>query len=343
MKYCGLVEGFYWRKEHSVEGQYAEFNKDKRRKLLEFMGTKGLNVYVYDPKVLRGDNYERAYSPSLIGDPHHWVETFKIAVNNEIDFVWGLAPGRHEHWHNRLSNLYSTIDYVLNLGTKGFSLLFDDVPGANTENEMKYQAELANTLDSKYPEKIYGLCSGVYCGTRRELESKLTILDDNIDPGIDLVFTGREVWPESIKLDDLPRYKSGRKSIVWDNWMASDTNDPDRLKFSPPQEREHNLFGEINGYWLNPNFPVERIIHMVSAVGEMFKYGGSFPEDEEIGLIGMMARDWAKFLDVELELILRLMMMKTGKDKTVQLRNKQILHIVDKWRSLEPILKPVNE
>lgn len=341
-KYCGLVEGFYWKEEHSVEGQYAEFDANKRKRLLEFMGAKGLNVYVYDPKILRGNNYERAYSPSLIGSPPYWTETFKIASDNGIHFVWGIAPGRHEHWRHRQTELCVTIDLVLNLGAVGFALLFDDVSGAETESEMRYQAELANTLSARYPGRIHGLCSGFYCGTRKELEDKLRVLDENMNPDVDLVFTGREIWPESIKLTDLPQYKSGRKCIVWDNWMASDTNDPDKSRFRPPFERERDLFAKISEYWLNLNFPVERIIHMVSAVGEMFAYGGSFPKDEETELIRRMAKDWANFLGVEEEPVLKLMMMKTGND-TGCLKNEEIGQIVDKWKSLEPIFKKVRD
>lgn len=337
-KYCGLVEGFYWKREHSVEGRYAEFDKDKRKKLLEFMGTKGLNIYVYDPKILRGNNYERAYSPALIGDAHYWKETFRIALDNGINFVWGLSPGRHEHWHYRITNLYLTTDFLLDLGAAGISLLFDDVPGAGTESEMEYQAELANILNMKYPGEIYGLCSGLYCGTRKRLENGLAILDDTIDPSIDLIFTGREVWPKSIKAEDLPRYESGRKSIVWENWVACDTNDPERLEFRPPEDREPDLFRKINGYWLNPSFPVERVIHMVSAVGEMFKYGGSFPKEEESGLIRIMAKDWANFLEVDEEPILRFMLLKTGYEKS-PLPRKDIQQIIDRWPSLEPVLK----
>ncbi len=341
-KYCGLVEGFYWKKKHSVEGRYGEFDPDKRRKLLEFMGGKGLNVYVYDPKILRGENYERAYSSSLAGDARYWAETFRIASSNEIRFVWGFAPGRHEHWHHRLSDLCSMIDFVLDLGAAGFSLLFDDVPGSETEFEMKSQAELANSLSSKYPGKIHGLCSGLYCGTRKKLEDGLAVLDESLDPDIDLVFTGREVWPESIRTVDLPRYKSGRKSIVWDNWMASDTNDPEKLEFKPPREREPGLFTEISGYWLNPNFPVERVVHMVSAVGEMLKCGGSLPEDGEEELMRIMGKDWAKFLDVEEEPILRFMTIKTGRNSG-NLRKEEVRDIVHKWPSLEPVFAPVSE
>jgi len=340
--YCGLVEGFYWKKEHSVEGQYGEFDAGKRRKLLEFMGAKGLDVYVYDPKILRGAHYERAYSRFLIGDADNWKETFRVALDNGICFVWGLAPGRYEHWKQRRSGLRSTVDFVLNLGAAGLALLFDDVPRADTESEMRFQAELVDILHATYPGKIHGLCSGVYCGSREELECKLKTLDDNMNPEIDLVFTGREVWPESIELTDLPRYESGRKSILWDNWMASDTNDAAQLKFKPPAGRTSDLFANISEYWLNLNFPVERIIHMVSALGEIRRHGGGFREDEEIGLIRRMAKDWAGFLGVEEEPIMKFLMMKAGRDHGC-LREKEVRQILSKWSSLEPLLNSVTE
>jgi len=108
--YCGIVEGFYWREKHTIAGRYAEFDREKRKRLLELMAGKGLNIYVYDPKVLRGENCERAYSPQLVGNRRDWEDTFGVASQNGIAFVWGLAPGRHEHWHGKLKHLQETVD-----------------------------------------------------------------------------------------------------------------------------------------------------------------------------------------------------------------------------------------
>jgi len=338
--YCGIVEGFYWREKHTIAGRYAEFDREKRKRLLELMAGKGLNIYVYDPKVLRGENCERAYSPQLVGNRRDWEDTFGVASQNGIAFVWGLAPGRHEHWHGKLKHLQETVDYVLGLGAAGFALLFDDVPGAEMEFETVHQAELANDLIQKYPGKICGLCSGVYCGARTELEQKLATLDDRLDSSIDIVVTGSEVWPASIQATDLPRYKSNRKQIVWDNWMAYDTSDPQKLEFRPPRQRGRGLFDEINGYWLNPSFPVERMVHMITAVGEMFKRRGSVPEREEAALIERMARDWADFLEVDRETVSKFMMLRTGKAKG-HLHPEEIQPIIEKWPSLEPVLRLV--
>ncbi len=337
MEHCGVVEGFYWRENHSVEGRYAEFDPQKRRRLLEFMGTKGLNIYVYEPKVLREENVERAYDPDLVGDVGYWRETFQVAAEQGIDFVWGLGPGRYGDWYGRRAGLCSVVELVLDLGAAGFALLFDDVDGTETDFEMLHQAELGNMLYERFPGKSYGLCSGTYCGTRDELEEKLDALDRHLEPNVSVVFTGTEVWPESISHSDLPQFGSGRKCILWDNWMASDTNDPAKLKLAPPRRRERVLWSVLGGYWLNPNFPVERVVHMVSAVGEMMRNGGSFSSAEEVAVIRTMAYDWAGFLGVEEAPILKMMMRRLG-IPCPSLTKEEVASVTGKWPSLAPIM-----
>jgi hypothetical protein len=79
---------------------------------------------------------------------------------------------------------------------------------------------------------------------------------------------------------------------------------------------------------------------MVSAVGEMHRFGGSFPEDKEAELIRVMARDWARFLDADEEVILKFMMSRTGHE-TVQLQEAAFQPIVERWGALGPILGSV--
>jgi hypothetical protein len=72
----------------------------------------------------------------------------------------------------------------------------------------------------------------------------------------------------------------------------------------------------------------------------MYRFGGSFPEEKEAELIGVMARDWARFLEVDEGVILKFMMSRTGHDAG-RLPEAGIQPIVERWRALGPILELV--
>ena len=275
--YCGVVEGFYWTADYAIDGQYGEFSTRSRERLLEFMGEKGLNSYLYDPKILRGDRYERAYDPSLIGS---WKHTTSIAKTNNIRMVWGLAPGRHELWKDNMKGLLQTVERILQNEFSGIALLFDDVPGGATETEMREQILLTNTLQ-KYCI-ITGFCPTTYHGKREELEQSL--LAKALPQDIPLIFTGKNIWSSHVVAEDIPQYRS---ATLWDNWMAADSSDPKRLQLAPPK-RDAALLSGLHEYLLNLCFPVERVIPMVSAIGQLSKTGKC---DLEI-----MAKDWAQYL-----------------------------------------------
>ena len=333
MKYHGIVEGFYWKIKDQINGQYKEFNHNKRIKLLEFMSFKGLNTYVYDPKLLRGRNYERAYSIELIGDSEKWGYTFDKAKSNNVNFYWGLAPGRYNRW--KKNSLQPTIDHLLNLGVDGFTLLFDDVAGGARMDQMKYQAELATELYVKHNCNIIGFCPGKYKGEKEEVENYLSSLDQNMPPEISFILTGIKTWNRSIELKDLPIFEN-RGIIIWDNWMASDTSKPSRLVLSPPN-RNKKLLKNISGYLLNPCFPVERIIPVVSAVGEMIHNENYNTDKSNLDyILNQMGEDWGVFLETDSSVLKNFLFKKVSKKKK-SYSQSDFEEIIVKWPDLGPI------
>lgn len=351
-KYSGIVEGFYWTPEDAVNGQHSEFNSKKRNKLLKFMAKKKLNTYVYDPKLLReGKKYylERSINPSLIGNLTQWKETFYVAKKNKIDFVWGIAPGaynscgtHHLGWKNYEKNIYYIINKVLSLGAPKIALLFDDCPGVGHNNEKKHQANLAEKINKYFPEKMFCLCPSSYSGPKSYLEKENRIIDENMQPKIPLIFTGPKVWCKKIKKENIPVYSTGRKSILWDNWMASDTSKPTRLSLSPPQRRGKAMYESLEGYLLNPCFPVERIIPVISAVGEIHQMQGANVCKSNLKeyklYLNKIAHDWSKFLGVDYFPLKDLIYCKNGVSTQ---KPKNYRHIVSKWPSLEGLFNLV--
>ncbi len=80
------------------------------------------------------------------------------------------------------------------------------------------------------------------------------VLDENMPAAISLIFTGPAVNPRYVRKGDIPQYPSRRGSVLWDNWMASDTNNPVKLRLMPPQDRNPDVFDALEGYLLNTCF-----------------------------------------------------------------------------------------
>jgi hypothetical protein len=353
MKRIGIVEGFYWTPSDAVQGRYGEFDPDKRLDLLGFMGKKGLNTYIYDPKILRGYHYERAYDKTLIGSKTRWQQTFSYAKQSLIDFIWGLAPGISDYWEKK--PLLENIEYILGLGASGVALLFDDVPGGTTERQKYAQADLIRKIETRFGKIVKAICPGNYCGEKKELQRNLQILHAKIPRDIPFLLTGKKVWSDSIEYDDFPDFDQ-RGIFLWDNWMASDTSNPSRLELSPLRGRHKSLFDKLEGYTLNPCFPIERIIPVVSSISEIVLKGMNISQKKSAilpngntitwleytnklpGLLDIMAHDWADFLGVD-PMILRKLLSRDVEKRKIQLQPADYASVVNKWPSLKPVFE----
>ena len=337
MRYAGIVEGFYWKKHDTVEGEYAEYNSKSRRRLLEFMGRVCLNLYVYDPKVLRGEEYERAYHAPLIGDHDDWRRTFDTARSQGVDFLWGLVPAWSGTWLKNERGLLNVIDTVLELGAGGLALLFDDIAANTLESEMEEQAKLVNNLCARYPGRIRGFCPGLYHGLRCDVERALYDINEQMNRSVPFFFTGHQVCPDHISASNIPRHAGGRGIILWDNWMAADTGVPEKLRLAPPRLRQPDLASVLEGYVLNPCYPVERVIPVVSAVAEMVRrwnLGQDLPGDAECADI--MASDWANYLGEGVAPLRALIWCGMG-HRVSDWPVDEISSLVSRWPSLQPV------
>lgn len=341
---AGIVEGFYWEESDAVLGQFAEYEAGKRKALIEFMGRKGLDTYVYDPKILRGDRYERAYATES-GD---WRETFAVSRHSGVSFYWGLAPGGSEYWRDEM---FFKVEHLLEMGAAGIALLFDDVPGGEGYDEMLRQAELACRLAKRFP--VLGICPGKYAGPPAEVKKHLQPLDKNLPPSIPFILTGARVWSKCIEPEDIPVF--GRGVILWDNYMAADTSVPERLELAPPDGRSKSLLDATCGYLLNPCFPVERVIPVVSAVGEMqeaelsLKQTAILPNGNEAvwyeyldlpAIVETMSADWAEFLTTQLAPLHRLLRIRNRLDEG-KMDTSEYAEVCQQWPGLEPLFELV--
>jgi hypothetical protein len=292
----GVVEGFYWEQEHSYHGQYGEYTHTQRRKLLQFMAAKGLNVYAYAPKVFMlgpKERKERAIQLLQEDDLKEWRKTFKLAKTLNIDFIWGLTPP--DCAESTIRKLKMVIKQLTTPENKGASvaLLFDDAGGMGSDESIQGQAKLVNELYLEFKNKVKAYGPACYHGNPEDLQNQLKYSHEVIQKEIPFIFTGLEINSNEIKKGDLPHFE-GRKTILWDNWIGIDSLNFEKNFTSPPLYRED--LSSLSGYWLNLAFPVERSIPAISSIALLRLHQRS-PSPERVDDLlfeeGGIADDWA--------------------------------------------------
>lgn len=295
----GVVEGFSWSRQDGYSGQHGDYTHAQRRRLLQFMADKGLNIYVYSPKIVgkqaEVDNRtERTLQLPEGEAAQEWQDTFRLAKKLNIIFIWGLTHNFSPHTDDQLIQVVQAVTSPP-FEAAGVALLMDDLGG--NVGTIPQQAQLLHRLYEKFEDKITAYCPPHYGGDPKDLEKKLADIDRIVPKPIPFVFTGLAGgWNRTLKFEHFPTFVN-RRIIVWDNWISGDTIALKNFTVSPPMNRETPLLQNIASYWLNLNFPVERAIPAVSSVA-FLQTNKRSPREEELEKIwfgqGRIADEWAK-------------------------------------------------
>lgn len=145
-----------------------------------------------------------------------------------------------------------------------------------SEDQYGWQGELINRLESQLGNGIFkAYVPGYYYGTSADLSAKWAVLDTKIKKEIPFVWSGNSVWTENIKKSDIPYLSSGRKLILWDNWIASDSSDAAKLNVDPPEFREKALIDTLKEYWLNLVFPSYNTVPAIASISQVMSAGSA--------------------------------------------------------------------
>lgn len=74
---------------------------------------------------------------------------------------------------------------------------------------------------------------------------------------------------------DIPALPFPRRFILWDNWIAVDSADINKLTIDPPKFREKALVDNINQFWLNLNFPSYFMVPAIASLSRVQADGES--------------------------------------------------------------------
>lgn len=248
----GIVEGFYGR----------PWTEAERCAMLHFMGAHGMNLYVYAPK----------------DDPYHrekWREPYPLqemlalkrlaaeACAADVELVFAVSPGldlRFSGWAGEtdVQMLMQKLESVHVLGIQRFAVFFDDIEQKNGAAQAQFLNRVKEELWMRHlTEKPLLVVPTEYFlhdmkdGSRtkaytREFAARL-------DQDIVVLFTGAEVVPEGISVEDVAEVERlyGRPLGIWWNYPVTDYL-PGKLALGPVQGLDEAAAQRAPVFLMNP-------------------------------------------------------------------------------------------
>eukprot|EP00045_Choanoeca_perplexa_P013868 m.159237 g.159237 ORF g.159237 m.159237 type:complete len:671 (-) comp16484_c0_seq5:2448-4460(-) len=252
----GVVEGFYGKPWSSFQ----------RRELFHRMQTWQMNCYLYAPK---DDQKHRAdwrnlYTSEELADLQTLIDE---AQRHDVEFVYAISPGLDMVYSSSAeqAKLQAKLDQVAELGCSSFALLYDDIEGTMTQDDLDTFESLSHA-HCAVSNKIYKhlmpkrmlFCPTEYCASRAmpcvSDSGYLRGLGQRLDAAIEVMWTGSCVIPRHILVDELQELSGviGRKPCIWDNLHANDF-DQRRLFLGPYNGRPWQILDHVTGILSNPN------------------------------------------------------------------------------------------
>jgi hyaluronoglucosaminidase len=259
----GTIEGFYG----------SPWTHDERLDQLDFYGEHKLNTYVYAPK---DDPYhrERWREPYPAAELDRLRELVERATANHVRFTFAVSPGVSICYSDPADTeaLITKLQAVHDLGVRSFSVALDDIDHtrwncdadaqtfgpASAEAAGRAQVQLLNAVQRDFVATRRGVhpLQMVPTEYRRTDDSPYrTVLRNDLDPQIEVMWTGTLVVPAEITVDQAAAAAQvfGRPTLIWDNTPVNDFPPTEgRLLLAPYARREPGLAAQVSGIVANP-------------------------------------------------------------------------------------------
>lgn len=179
-----------------------------------------------------------------------------------INFWVGMKPGDKRYCKqssDREGFLQNVLAYIEG-GADGFYLAMDDMhPKRDKEpfghvrpEDAKHHARLISEIQHEIGDKFKAICGQHYQGMSFDSCAFywLPILEV-LDPGVMITWTGPETWNKSLGRRQFSWIK--RPVMLFDNFFASDSKDPEKAPIYPYSGRKPDLVSVLDAVVINPN------------------------------------------------------------------------------------------
>ncbi|SMD25275.1 beta-N-acetylhexosaminidase family protein [Kibdelosporangium aridum] len=259
----GTIEGFYG----------SPWTHSERLAQLAFYGAVKANTYIYAPKddPFHRERWREPYPQDTLKE---LGELVKAAADHHVRFTYALSPGTSICYSSELDRaaLTQKLQAMYDLGTRAFSIPLDDIsytrwncqgdqetygaPGraaaarAQVDLLNHVQRDFVASHPGTHPLQMVPTEYGDLTDTAYKQVIRATL-----DPAILVMWTGTDVVPPSITVDQAQRASAlfGRNVFVWDNYPVNDySQSAGRLLLAPYDHREAGLSRHVAGIVSNP-------------------------------------------------------------------------------------------
>jgi len=259
----GAIEGFYG----------SPWTQAERLDQLAFYGDVKANTYIYAPKddPYHRDRWRDPYPADKLAELKVLVDA---ATAHHVRFTYAISPGTSICYSSAddRAALTAKLRAMYDLGVRAFSVPLDDIsytrwncaadqttfgaPGraaagrAQVDLLNDVQHNFVNAHDGTHPLQMVPTEYGDLTDTAYK-----QVLRTTLDPAIMVMWTGTDVIPPSITVDQAEAVSTlfGRKVFVWDNYPVNDYGQAaGRLLLAPYDHREPGLSDHVAGIVANP-------------------------------------------------------------------------------------------
>jgi len=264
----GVVEGFYGK----------PWTMDQRMDMMDFLGKKGYNLYIYAPKAdpFHRERWREDY-------PLEFLDSFHALVDRGqqvgVDVGVAVSPGLSLVYSDAMEMdlLEKKFGAFLKREVRTVCLFLDDIPPqlSHESDRQRYaslaaaQADFANRLQQRLDKKCPGLrfilCPTHYHG--KADQAYLGYLGEHLDPRIHVMWTGPQVCSRTIPWQDAHETSMAfrRPVLYWDNFPVNDATMVPELHIGPYTGRDAELVDYSVGIVVNPmNQPYASMIPLAS-------------------------------------------------------------------------------
>jgi hyaluronoglucosaminidase len=251
-RHRGIVEGFYGR----------PFSHADRLWWIDQLARLGMNTYVVAPKddPLQRQRWREPY-PEV--EQARFAELAERGNRTGVAVGFALSPGLSIRYSDAedVATLVAKLRGFAALGSRFLALCVDDVPTelVHAEDRAVFgslaaaHVALAHTLRAALGEEVLlWLVPTDYAGN--ESSPYLEQLGAELDPAIEVAWTGRTTVPPSVRADEAQARAAllRRRPLLWDNVPVSDGPMRTMLHLVPYRGREVALAEHLSGVLLNP-------------------------------------------------------------------------------------------
>jgi len=237
----GVIEGFYG----------APWSHQQRLDLIDFLGERGMNSFVYSPKddPLVRHKWRTPYEGAELD---RMAELITRCASRDMTFMYCLSPGLTMKYSSDddVAMLLAKFRSVRELGVTSFGLLLDDIPATLQHPADKvvfpdlvtaHQSVVGRVFAQFDADTELTVCPTQYWGYGDE--DYISRLGRGIDPRINLFWTGRAICSATLDLADAAVFAraTGRPATYWDNYPVNDVAMGHELHIGPYRGRDPQL------------------------------------------------------------------------------------------------------